>query len=384
VELNVSWVTNHPAPYRLPVWESLGRIVDLEVLLLTSRHQYASAPGNRGREWADLTPAGYTMREVPTWRASRGEASYYATKPFALRLRQGTSAVVLGGWESPSYLQVLLAAKRRGVPTVGFYESTLFTQSRPTGPLAALRRRFFRSLDAVVVPGRAAEDAIRAMKLPALPIFRGFNAVDVDGIQAAASAARRGASEANGRSDRAAGHRYLYVGQLIARKNVEAAMHAFAAAARPQDSFTVTGVGDLQDELRALNIPGVSFTGPVAYASLPELLAGHDTLVLPSTVEVWGLVVNEALAAGLHVVVSAQCGVASSVQSMAGVTVVAPTIEGIRDGLVESRARWNGHITAPEILAHGPAEFADTFLDAIEYVVSARLARSAQARGAQR
>lgn len=59
-------------------------------------------------------------------------------------------------------------------------------------------------------------------------------------------------------------------------------------------------------------------------------------------------------------------------------TVVAPTIEGIRDGLVESRVRWNGPITAPEILAHGPAEFASTFRDAIDYVVSARRARSAQ------
>ena len=378
MELSVSWVTNHPAPYRLPVWEYLGRTVDLEVLLLTSRGQYASAPGNRGREWAELEPAGYAMREVPTWRASRGEASYYATKPFGLRLRRGTSAVVLGGWESPSYLQALIAAKRRGVATVGFYESTLSTQSRPTGPFAALRRRFFRNLDAVVVPGRAAEDAVRAMRLPALPIFRGFNAVDVDGIQAAAAAARRRASEANGRSGRDVGHRYLYVGQLIARKNVEAAMHAFAAVARPGDSFTITGVGELQDELQAHNIPGVSFTGPVAYAALPELLARHDTLILPSTVEVWGLVVNEALAAGLHVVVSDQCGVAPSVRSMAGVTVVAPTIEGIRDGLVESRARWNGPITTPEILAHGPAEFAGTFLDAIVHVVSVRPGRGAQ------
>jgi glycosyltransferase involved in cell wall biosynthesis len=343
--------------------------MDLEVLLLKSQRQHMRSPENRGAEWARPEPKGYGVREVSTWRMSRGEASYYTSKPFALGLGRGRSAVVLGGWESPSYVQALVGARRRGIATVGFYESTLLSQSHHDGPIAALRRAFFDRLDAVVVPGEAAEAAVLAMDAPGLRIFRGFNAVDVGSINARASAAR-------GRLpalEAAKGHRYLYVGQLIARKNVAAALHAFVAAAEPWDSFTITGAGELQEELRMLNLPGVQFTGPIPYAQLPDLLARHDTLVLPSTGEVWGLVVNEALAAGLHVVVSNRCGVAQSVSRMAGVTVVMPTIHGLRDGMVHSRRTWRGPIGSPEILGMGPREFASTFVEAITYAMSRKV-----------
>ena len=363
---SVAWITNSPAPYRLPVWESMAEVMDLEVFLLKSQRQHMRSPENRGAEWARLEPKGYAMREVNTWRMSRGEASYYTSKPFALRLGRDRSAVVLGGWESPSYVQALVGARRRGVATVGFYESTLLSQSHHAGPIAALRRAFFARLDAVVVPGEAAEAAVLAMDVPGSRIFRGFNAVDVESIHARASAARE-QLPAGGVAN---GHRYLYVGQLIARKNVTAALNAFVAAAEPGDSFTITGAGELEDELRRLNLPEVRFTGPVSYAQLPDLLARHDTLVLPSTGEVWGLVVNEALAAGLHVVVSDRCGVAQSVSSMAGVTVVMPTIQGLRDGMRNSRRTWRGPIGSPEILGKGPREFASTIIAAITYAMS--------------
>jgi glycosyltransferase involved in cell wall biosynthesis len=373
VRLGVKWITNAPAPYRLPVWEHLGRAVDLEVLLLRTRRQYAADPGNRGRDWADVTPHGYTIRELPTSYVTRGDTRHFVTRPFALRFGSDTSAVVLGGWDSPSYLQALVTAKRAGKATIGFYESTLDSQSHAAGPVSALRRFFFRHLDAVVVPGKAAEDAIMAMNLDRPRVFRGFNAVDVRAIHTSASAARADLLAA---AIPQPGHRYLYLGQLVPRKNVRTAIEAFAAAAAPGDSLTIAGTGELEEELRALATPGVSFVGPVAYTDLPALLARHDTLVLPSNLEVWGLVVNEALAAGLHAVVSNRCGVAASVSGMTGVTIVDPTADGLRDGLVESRRTWQGAITSPEILSCGPEQFAGVFFDAIDYAA----ARTAPAR----
>ena len=217
------------------------------------------------------------------------------------------------------------------------------------------------------------------MGLPDLRIFRGFNAVDVAGIHAKAWAARRSSPpEALSRP----GHRYVYLGRLIPLKNLVNTLRAFEAAAGPDDTLTIVGSGAMEAELRGMNVPRVTFTGPVGYDAVPQLLAQHDTLIMPSTNDVWGLVVNEALAAGLHVVVSDRCGVAPSVQGMAGVTVVAPTVDGLRDGLAENRRSWRGPIASPEILAHGPAEFAQTFLDAIEYAASRHPTRRARAERA--
>jgi hypothetical protein len=55
---------------------------------------------------------------------------------------------------------------------------------------------------------------------------------------------------------------------------------------------------------------------------------------------------------------------------MAGVTVVTPTIHGLRDGMRHSRRTWRGPIGSPEILGKGPREFASTFVQAITFAMS--------------
>ncbi|WP_018343048.1 glycosyltransferase family 4 protein [Cytophaga aurantiaca] len=52
----------------------------------------------------------------------------------------------------------------------------------------------------------------------------------------------------------------------------------------------------------------VELSGWVNYKALPELYAESAAFVLASTFEPWGLVVNEAMAAGLPVILSDQCG----------------------------------------------------------------------------
>jgi glycosyltransferase involved in cell wall biosynthesis len=50
------------------------------------------------------------------------------------------------------------------------------------------------------------------------------------------------------------------------------------------------------------------FTGFLNQTELPKAYAASDALVLPSTSESWGLVVNEAMASGLPAIVSDQVG----------------------------------------------------------------------------
>jgi len=55
----------------------------------------------------------------------------------------------------------------------------------------------------------------------------------------------------------------------------------------------------------------VQFRGHVDYQDLPALYGLARVLVLPSVAEPWGLVVNEAIACGLPVLVSQGCGAAA-------------------------------------------------------------------------
>ena len=362
----VLWITNRAAPYRRPIWEALAKQFELQVRLLENDRRFLRDMGNRGAEWASGVSESYSTREIPTVRFVRGESSYYISlvPPMAIRLRP--SAVLIGGWESPAYWQALLQAKLSGARTVGFYESTLQSQGVRSGPIARARSSFFRHLDMVVVPGIAARDALIGMGVKLDRISVGFNAVDVENINVIAVKTRRDlqlCGTAGGPSS--AGHRFLFAGQFVLRKRPVELVRAFSAARTGGDSLTMVGMGMLADavfeEIERLNLSAVVRVMPmVPYEDMPALLAGHDTLVLPSSEEVWGLVANEALAAGLHVVLTKVCGVAPSIENMRGV-LIAESEADLVEQMSLSRRRWNGPIIEPEILKFTPLEFARVF-----------------------
>ncbi|RDH98528.1 glycosyltransferase involved in cell wall biosynthesis [Curtobacterium sp. AG1037] len=359
--MNISWFTNVAAPYRMPIWDHVRKNHQLKVHLLETPDSLAKE-GRRPSDWAPTLSDDF--EQVPNYTFRHGEKSYY----FARKLRlipQRTDVALLGGWESPVYFQLLFETKFRHVRSVGFYESTLKSNSHSSGPIAAARSTFFRALDAVVVPGEAAEEALLSFGVQPTRIHRGFNAIDVAMFN---DAARQAWAQHRDRPQ--GGRRYVFVGQLIDRKNPELLLRAFHKSASIDDSLTFVGQGDLRSDLLELTRrfaleDRVEFMDYVTNESLASLLPTFDTLVLPSEQEVWGLVVNEALAAGLSVVVSSNAGVSRSVASMAGVTVVPPTLEAISAALRGLSKLPADHIVSPEILKYTPEAFSDVFLEAM-------------------
>jgi glycosyltransferase involved in cell wall biosynthesis len=356
------WVTNYAAPYRRPVWRQLSESFDLQVML-TNDEDMATTQDRAS--WLGLDEDDYQLTLAEVRRTPIGHRSVLRGRHTLAQAVSECEAVLLGGWEEPLYWQGLLTAKRRKVPVFGFYESTLLSQHFPTGPVSWARSWFFRRLDGVVTPGPTAARAVRAMGVPDSRIHVGFNAVDVRRFHE--SAAR---SSARTVEPQPHGHRFIYVGQLIERKNVHGLIEAFARVAEPDDHLSIVGTGELESRLRALAeqhglAERVSFLGNIEYDDLPREIAAEHTLVLPSTEEVWGLVVNEALASGLGVVVSDRCGVAESVNGMQGVVVCGTGVEDLSRALVEARRSWAGWIEEPEILQMTPERFAEVFRDCV-------------------
>jgi glycosyltransferase involved in cell wall biosynthesis len=187
----------------------------------------------------------------------------------------------------------------------------------------------------------------------------GFNAVDVTEFHKAAQS-----PTAHDPQNSRIGHNYLYVGQLISRKRVESIIHAFSRIASANDELTIVGEGPLRHELSVLaeGVTGrVRLVEHVKNSEMPTVMARNHTLILASQREVWGLVVNEALASGMHVVVAENCGVVPSVRRMAGVFVVEQNLQNLTDKMKESRESWNGRIAEPDILQHTPERFASVF-----------------------
>jgi len=105
---------------------------------------------------------------------------------------------------------------------------------------------------------------------------------------------------------------FLYAGRLAPVKNISELARAYrlyrAQIEKPW-SLRVAGTGPLADELNG--VPGVELLGFVQPNDLPGVMRSARCLVLPSLFEPWGVVVQEAAAAGLPVIASHNCGAAT-------------------------------------------------------------------------
>jgi glycosyltransferase involved in cell wall biosynthesis len=131
----------------------------------------------------------------------------------------------------------------------------------------------------------------------------------------------------------------LFVGRLVAKKGIDAALAATAAAG---GSFrlVVAGPGPLQPPAAR----GVDVLGPIPAERVAELYRAADALLLPSRGEGFPVSVQEAMASGLPVVMTDDPGYVRYLDGAGlGVTFVPPEPEAIAlalDSLVSDRELW--------------------------------------------
>lgn len=352
----VLWLTNIATPYRIPVWRWFASQVDLTIGLLSNTEQnrwwkFTKEEMGIDARFLDVRAIRYRERSI-----------YLPSRRLRKLLSQDWDVIILGGWESPAYLYGLFVAKLRGIRTVSHYGSTSKSHAHSKGIVDQVRSRFYRAIDAHASYGSSATASLISMGVAPSRIFTGFNSVDHELFN-------RESKRLRGRINSSAGHKFLYVGQILDRKNIANLVIAFDQMCSPEDTLRIVGSGPYEAELSRLIVSTksaeqITLSGPKLGEELFLEYAQANTLVLPSTNEVWGLVVNEALASEIHVVVSRNCGAADDVAGMAGVHVCDPTREDLTRAMLESKGAWRGPVENPEILKFTPAVYGKAFLDA--------------------
>ncbi|MET3665590.1 glycosyltransferase [Caulobacter sp. 1776] len=122
---------------------------------------------------------------------------------------------------------------------------------------------------------------------------------------------------------------FLCVSRFVEKKNLAFMLRAYALYAAQSETprrLELVGYGDLRDEIVQQvgadpNLASrVTIRDYVPASELPNLIGGAIGLVLPSTTDQFGIVVTEALSAGIPAIVSSNCGAAE---------IVAPWVNGV-------------------------------------------------------
>ena len=317
------------APYRIPVFNALARRggVDLHVIFLAETDRTL-------RQWpvyADEIRFSYEV--LPSWRWRAGERRFLVNRGLWSALEAASpQTVICGGYNYPSSWGSLWWARRRQVRFVLWTESNERDQRSGRAGVEWLKRYFVRSCNAFVVPGKSSRAYLLKLGASDEAIFTAPNAVDNRFFANQSEKTRSRESEF--RSQLKLPARFiLFVGRLVPDKGIFDLLEAYAkleGALRREVGLVFAGDGVSRQDLeqRAKRIcPGtVCFPGFVQREDLAGLYALAEGLVLPTHSDPWGLVVNEAMACGLPIIVS--------------------NVAGCADDLVEEG--WNGFVVPPE------------------------------------
>ena len=310
IMLRLAVVTPTPTPYRDPFWNIVGGTPGVELTVYYARR------GDNQRPW-DITwdqhfKAVYP-RAVPV--LPHGE-SYWNPRITQLLRRGRHEALLLGGYNHLTMLVAARFARRNRIP---YY---LMSEVYLAQPRSRWRRLVKGPVVRWVVRGArgwlptgtlAAEYLVHYGADPERICFVP-NVPDLDAIRAQADAIMPTRSAVRARLGWGDDPCILFVGRLLALKQVDTLIQAFArVASRMPAQLVIAGDGPKRQALeclaRELNVAErVRFCGFVSPDALIPLYCAADLFVLPSSDETWGVVVLEALATGLPVIVSNMVG----------------------------------------------------------------------------
>jgi glycosyltransferase involved in cell wall biosynthesis len=317
----------HPVQYYAPWFRyitSTCPAIDLTVVYAIEPKAEQQGVGfGASFEWDVPLRDGYVSRVAHT---ATGRESVHSDSFFGLDvpelvpsvLATAPDVVLVPGWHSISLIRVLRACRREGIPALYRGDSNL--RSAPIGwrrPIWAVKTKYLlRHFSAYLSVGMNASAYLRAFGVAPERIFSSPHCVDNDFFAESASPwqvpdVRAEARQALGIAPNA--FVALFVGKLESKKRVQDAIIAMADR-QGECCLVIVGEGPERrslSELADANGVPVVWLGFLNQSELGRAYALADCLVLPSDGrETWGLVVNEALAAGLPCVLSDRVGAA--------------------------------------------------------------------------
>lgn len=230
------------------------------------------------------------------------------------------TALALCGYARRENRHLLAWARGRRMPCVLMSETNAFDSPRRLWREVP-KRWLVRGFDAALVGAESHRDYLSGLGLDAGRIFFRYNIVDNSYFERRSDEIRRDAEMWRSRLQLPARY-FVSVSRFVAAKNLLGLLEAYsryrATSGSPWD-LVLCGGGPDEGRLRAAVaraglVAAVHFPGFQDYASIPPYYALAGGFVLASTYEPWGLVVNEAMAAGVPVVVSRRAGSAALVR----------------------------------------------------------------------
>jgi glycosyltransferase involved in cell wall biosynthesis len=303
-------VTNLPTPYRIPLFNVLDRALSRIGLSL---HVIFGAKSEARRKWSvplEECEFSYTILEPRGFKVSGAESvSFFYPGLVRTLYRERPVAVITDGFSVATtklwLFKTLLQAKHL------IWSGATGTEAN-AGHLARRiqRRVLIRAADGFVAYGSRAKRYLMGLGAPESRISVATNTVDIRFFETESEFWRKKIAPSDEKV-------LLCVSNVTPGKNIVGLLAVARHLVNMRQDFILKIVGDGPEMEHCRQLVSklglgefVSFEGYKQKAELPKYLAESRCLIFPTRHDVWGLVVVEAMAAGVPCFASLNAGVA--------------------------------------------------------------------------
>lgn len=295
--LRIAIVTNNPPPYRVPVFQRLGRIPGIDFQAIFCSHREPN------RFW-DLPPMEFDhvfLRE--RFYLVNGRCIHHNPDVVGALFRFAPEVVITDGF-NPTHLYAFLYAWGRGLAHVAMTDGTDVSEQSLGFVHKAVRRFVYARSGAFVPASIGGKRHYQSYGVPADRCFTSCLCIDNEAFAPKDGQAKQ--------------YDFIFSGRFEAVKNPLFAMDVAVETAKQigrKVNMLFVGSGSLEESMRAAakmheQYLAAVFHGFAAQRELPSLYRSARVLLFPTSWDPWGVVANEACAAGLPVLVSKEAGVA--------------------------------------------------------------------------
>lgn len=287
-----------PTSYHLPLWQEIKARASVETRVIFLAENLTQ-------------PWNLDLQDDPTAEVLRGNWAVKLIRLWQLIGRRDVELVGLSGWGHSLLMAALLLAWVHRIPVT--IESDTHYDPAAAWWRRVLKRLFlpmlFRIPRLFFPAGTRQAAYFMRYGAPRARIRIAQMTVDVHSIMAQADRYRAPAASASCRDKPIV---FLYVGRLEPHKGIQDLLEAFVDLSQEGEKshLIIVGNGSMRGliESAARTHPAVEYLGRLSGNALIHAYSRADVFVLPSHVEPWGLVINEAMAAGLPVIATDRVG----------------------------------------------------------------------------
>ena len=284
-----------------------ARLIAYEVASSEQTYPWRQSHSDEPFEWITFFPD-RTLETIPA-----GECRTAMTTALD---RDHPDVIGAVGYVRPESMAAARWARLHGLPAILMSESQAIDRPHRWWK-ELIKQRRLHWFDAALVGGPTHRDYLIQLGMPASRIALGYNAVNNDFF---AESARIWRQQPNDRTGLPSAPYFLTVCRFVPEKNLVRLIKAFARYRAHCDrgaawDLVLCGDGPLASQIEQAIAESrcsqaIHYPGFLQFDALPRWYAHAGAFVLPSVSEPWGLVVNEAAASGLPLLVSSLAGCA--------------------------------------------------------------------------